>query len=255
MRLNTLFRSCLIFCSLCLLAACGTKVIEQPPTKQERVAFSESVLSNAYSVQKYIAMCRSMSEATLAATQGLEKQWLIDYWARVSLADSEYRSYINELKSSLGEKVAVIKPISLALKVDREQQSMINRIQNHYNNRDGSCLRILKDQIAESDAVINSEKNQKIIAVLTAEHTKAIQPYRVLLDYQAGFTPTHVPRGKSLFKAENMAFQYCGGVDNAEIIVLDQSGSAEYYGVTCTNGKLALIRCQFGQCQLNPPSE
>lgn len=239
--------ACLSVCVL--LSACGTKVVEQPVSAQERMTFAENVLSQAYMVQKYMAFCRSMSEATMAETQILEKQWLIDHWARISLADSEYRSHINELKASLGETVAIIKPIRLALNIDREQQSIINRINNHYNNRDGRCIRVLKDRIAESAVVINAEQNDRVITALTAEHTKAIRPYRVLLDYQAGFSPTHIAKGKSLFKAENMAFQYCGDVEKTQVIVLDQTSSTEYYGVACGNKKMTMIRCQFGQCE------
>lgn len=244
------YLSALLWVGVCIsLSACGTKVAEQPASLQERITFSQNVLVQAYTVQKYMSLCRSMSEATMAETQTLEKQWLIDYWARVSLADSEYRSHINELKSTLGEKVAVIKPISLALNVDREEQRIINRINNHYNNRDGRCLRVLKDRIAESAAVINAAENNRVIAALTPEHTKAVRPYRVLLDYQAGLSPSHIAKGRSLFKAENMAFQYCGDIAKTQVIVLDQSGSAEYYGVNCSNDKLAVIRCQFGQCE------
>lgn len=243
------FRPILFTFFLVCLSACSSKVVEQPVSAQQRMAFSQAALQYAYTVQKYMALCGSMSQATMAQTRMLEKQWLIDHWAKISLADSEYQAHINQLKSSVGERVALIKPIRLALDVDREQEKVIKRINNHYNNRDGRCLRVLKEHMAEFESVFSGAENQRVIAVLTSEHTKAIQPYRVLLNYQSGLSPTHVLQGKSLFKAENMAFQYCGGIDQANVVVLDQTGSAEYYGVACDNDKLAIIRCQFGQCE------
>lgn len=251
MQLRFLLEQSIPLLAAGLLISCGGAPQKEPPTLQERLDASKTVLQNAYYAQRLISLCNTMSTEAKKSTNGLAERWYDMNWPLVSAASQELAMQVGLWQQSQGEKASLIPPVLFALNVEEQNKAKLFRISKHWGNRDKRCERALKNTLDEEQtlSLTQNPKYAEVFAYLKGLYPVAGDYKQVLLSYQQTIVPSVTMEGRDLLVAEA---QLHGACTEGQSLVLDKAGHVETYGRYCTNGRMFALDCEWGKCKLAP---
>lgn len=206
---------------------------------------ARDILGEAIYVNKIFSECEKLGEDLELEVLSVQQDWLIKNWPLIDAADRYYSEQLKATGVLFNGELISLQAVNLLHEAQQRAIKELNFKQRTTNNQQKFCLNRIAT-LAKEDMDLRSKIGQQPLPfaqVATAEDRR-FELDRIPV-IAGNIKPLGEP-GRTYFGLTEQFKQECPGV---ELLTLQNQWPKETYAVYCHGQPLALMTCEWGNCE------